>query len=67
MPDQLLSVSEAAAATQEPANTLRRWIREGVLPVEHVGPTRRVRIRLSVLRRFYPSDILVIRNQTLAS
>lgn len=67
MTDHLLSVSEAAHATREPANTIRRWIREGILPVEHVGPTRRVRIRVSVLVKFYPADCLVIRNQSIAS
>jgi hypothetical protein len=34
--------------------SIRRWIRKGALPIERVGPYRRVRVRFSVLRRLFP-------------
>jgi hypothetical protein len=67
MTDQLLTVAEVSYAIQESPATVRRWIYEGVLPVEHVGPYRRVRVRLSVLASFYPPDLLRIPTQHSAA
>lgn len=60
MTERLLTVKEAAVATGETERTIRRWIDEDILPVERVGPLtlKRVRIRLSVLTKFYPIDVL---------
>ncbi len=68
MDDQFLTVQEAADAIHESRRTVERWIYEGVLPVERVGPSKlkRVRIRLSTLQRMYPSDLVRIPTQTIA-
>jgi excisionase family DNA binding protein len=53
--ERLLTVSETAKMTDFSESTIRRWIREGLLEVERVGPTRRLRVRLTVVRRFFPA------------
>lgn len=52
--ERLLTVGETARLTSNSNGTIRRWIREGLIEVERIGPTRRVRIRASVVRRFFP-------------
>lgn len=51
---RLLTVAETARLTKFSEKSIRRWIREGLLEIERVGPTRRVRIRETVVRRFFP-------------
>lgn len=48
--DPLLTPAEAAAALGNAvsAETIRRWMRKGAIPVVRVGPYRRAMIRLSV-------------------
>lgn len=48
--DPLLTPSEAAKAVDNAvsAETFRRWIRKGIIPVVQVGPYRRSMIRRSV-------------------
>ncbi len=53
--DKLLTVSETAKLTGNSKATIRRWLREGLLKFEYVGPTRRVRVRMSEVRRVYPN------------
>lgn len=52
--DRLLTVGETARLTTSSEATIRRWIRDGRLDVERIGPTRRVRIRGSVVVRLFP-------------
>lgn len=49
--ETLLSVRQVTERIQVTKSTVRRWIREGKIAALHVGPTRRVRIRLSELLR----------------
>ena len=63
MTDRLLSIREAADATGESPLTIRRWVHKGAIASERVGPFKRVRIRLSVLRQFYPDDIITPKEQ----
>jgi len=49
--DPLLSVKEVTERLRVTHSTVRRWIREGKMAAIHVGPTHRVRIRLSELLR----------------
>ena len=52
--DALLTLAEVEALTGTPLLTLRRWVyREDKLPHLHVGPTRRTRVRLSVVIQFF--------------
>jgi excisionase family DNA binding protein len=55
--DPLLTPSEAAKAVglAVSAETIRRWIRKGILPVVLVGPYRRAMIRRSVALRLLTS------------
>lgn len=48
-PDRLLSIKEAAAELGVHPETVRRWIREGSIPVERYGPHGMVRIRAGAL------------------
>lgn len=43
MPDDLLSVTAAAAIAERHTNTIRAWIKAGVLPARRIGP-RDIRI-----------------------
>jgi excisionase family DNA binding protein len=52
--DRLLTVAETVELTGFSEESVRRWIRKGALPVERVGPYRRVRVRISVLRQLFP-------------
>jgi excisionase family DNA binding protein len=52
--ERLLTVGEMARATGSPQGTIRRWIREELIEVERIGPTRRVRIKASVVLRLFP-------------
>lgn len=56
--DKLLTIAEVAYAIDESERTIRRWVDDGVLPVERVGPYRRIRVRWSTLSTFYPADAL---------
>lgn len=49
--DPLLSPLEASKICGTSAETIRRWIRKGVVPVVHVGPYRRPKIRRSIVLR----------------
>ena len=49
IPDDLLKISEAAELVGVHPNTIRRWVRAGVLPRWNLGPTS-VRVRTSDLR-----------------
>jgi excisionase family DNA binding protein len=55
--DPLLTPSEAAKAVDlaVSAETIRRWIRKGILPVVLVGPYRRAMIRRSVALKLLTS------------
>jgi len=53
-PDRLLTVAETVALTGYSEESIRRWIRKGALPIERIGPYRRVRVRFSVLRQLFP-------------
>jgi len=52
--DQLITVAQTVQLTGYSEESIRRWIRKGALPIERVGPYRRVRVRFSVLRRLFP-------------
>jgi predicted DNA-binding transcriptional regulator AlpA len=53
--DALLSLREVATLTGTALSTISRWVHvDRVLPHEHAGPTRRVRVRLSVVLQFFP-------------
>lgn len=54
MSERLLTVAEMAQLTDSTKGTIRRWIRDGRFEIERVGPTRRVRIRASVILRLFP-------------
>lgn len=59
-PDTLLTLQEVALITDTSMRTLRAWT-SGAKPAlahEHVGPAGRVRVRLSVVVRFFPRDTL---------
>jgi excisionase family DNA binding protein len=57
---ELLTVQDAAKRLHVPQSTVRRWIRDGTLPVQRVGPSGRgVRIDLAALRA--PTDAEVRR------
>ena len=57
-PDPLLTPSETARAVDHAVSpeTIRRWIRKGVIPVVLVGPYKRAMIRRSVALRLLKSD-----------
>lgn len=58
--DSLLSLRHVALITDMPLRTLRSWT-EGVnppMPHEHIGPGRRVKVRVSVVRRMFPRGCL---------
>jgi len=52
--DELFTVAQTVHLTGYSEESIRRWIRKGALPIERVGPYRRVRVRSSVLRRRFP-------------
>ena len=52
--DRLFTVAQTVKLTGYSEESIRRWIRKGALPVERVGPYRRVRVRFSVLRQLFP-------------
>lgn len=52
--DPLLTVKEVTQRVPVTMSTVRRWIREGKIEIVRFGPTKRVRIRLSELRRYFP-------------
>jgi len=52
--DKLFTVAQIVALTGYSEESIRRWIRKGALPVERVGPYRRVRVRFSILRQLFP-------------
>lgn len=55
--DPLLSPLEASKLCGTSAETIRRWIRKGVVPVVLVGPYRRAKIRFSVvMSQLLPDD-----------
>lgn len=56
--DHLLTLHEVAYAVDVHVETVRRWVRGGVLAVERVGPSKRLRVRMSVLKQFYPAESL---------
>ena len=52
--DRLITVAQIVKLTGYSEESIRRWIRKGALPIERVGPYRRVRVRFSVLRQLFP-------------
>ena len=52
--DRLLTVAQTVELTGYSEESIRRWIRKGALPIERIGPYRRVRVRFSVLRQLFP-------------
>lgn len=58
MRERLLTPHEVSAIVGVTVGAVRQWIKRRQIDVERVGPTGRVRIRLSTLRRLYPSDII---------
>jgi len=48
--DHLLTVRQVAERWNTDASTIRRYIRNGVLHVVRVGPSKLLRIRLSTVR-----------------
>ncbi len=65
--DTLLTIIEAATAVQESPATIKRWVYEGVIAVERVGPFQRPRIRLSTLQRMYPIDLVRVPSHLVSS
>lgn len=51
--DPKFKLRDVARLTGTPLPTLKRWVREDTLPHEHVGPTKRVRVRQSVVVQFF--------------
>jgi excisionase family DNA binding protein len=56
MSDPLYSLRQVADFTGTPIDTVRRWVLEGRIEVERVGPLRlkRVRVKQSVLLALFP-------------
>jgi excisionase family DNA binding protein len=56
MNDPLYSLRQVADFTGTPIDTVRRWVLEGRIEVERVGPLRlkRVRVKQSVLLTLFP-------------
>jgi excisionase family DNA binding protein len=54
-PDDLLRPSECAALYQVHPETVRRWLRKGIVPCVEVGPFHARRIRRSDADRFFRS------------
>lgn len=52
--DELLTVREAADRYKLHVETIRKWIRCGVLPAVYVGPSKEIRVRENDL--ISPSD-----------
>lgn len=54
--DPLYSLTEVSRLTNTPLSTVRRWVFERRIPVERIGPLmlKRVRVRRSVLKAFFP-------------
>lgn len=48
--DEFLTIAEAARLLKVSAVTIKRWLKQGILPAYHVGP-RHVRIRYSDLAK----------------
>ena len=58
--DYLLSLRQVALITDTPIRTLQDWTAGAnpPMPHEHVGPGRRVKVRVSVVRRMFPRGCL---------
>lgn len=52
--DDLLSLRQVATITDTRLATVRRWVREQRLPAERIGPTKRVRVKRSVVIQLFP-------------
>ncbi len=63
MTERLLTTAQVAHAVGVHPETVRRWVRDGSLACERVGPARLIRVRMSVLARFFPLDALNITQQ----
>lgn len=60
MTERLLTTAQVAHAVGVHPETVRRWVRDGSLSCERVGPAKLIRVRLSVLSKFFPLDALNI-------
>jgi len=59
--DSLLSLRQVAELTGWNFRTLERWAyKDKRFPVEHTGPTQRVRVRFSTVRKFFPDRTRLI-------
>ena len=47
--DEFLTVTEAATRYKVTADTIRAWVRKGVIAHSRIGPTRLIRLRASDL------------------
>ena len=54
--DPLVSLMDVVTLTQFHERTLRRYVEEATLPVERLGPTRRIYFRWSVVKKNWPED-----------
>ncbi len=56
--DAILTLRQAAALTGEPLGRLQEWAwrKHRVIPAVHIGPTRRIGVRLSTLAQWYHLD-----------
>ena len=56
MTDELLTVKEAAERYKLHVNTIRAWVRKGVIPHLRVGPTNLIRLRAEDLETTVTPD-----------
>lgn len=54
--DPWLTISEVGILVDFHRRTLQRFVDEGVLPAERRGPTKRVFIRWSTVKKEWPQD-----------
>lgn len=51
-----LTISEVAVLVRFHRRTLQRYVDEGLMPAELVGPTKRVYMRWDQVRKMFPED-----------
>lgn len=51
-----LTITEVCVLVRFHRRTLQRYVDEGLITAEHVGPTRRIYMRWDEVRRQFPED-----------